>query len=81
MPINWALNPAARGLVRHTATGSLSLVPGGTALVNSDGDASRRLRAARIAHGVLMTFAFVLCFPMGALTARHKWGVGPWRVS
>jgi hypothetical protein len=64
----------------HTQEGSLSLVPGGGASAAPEVDDSKLTRL-RIAHGVLMTLAFVLCFPSGALMARHKWLVGAGEVS
>jgi len=78
--INWALNPSSSGFVMHTQKGSLSLVPGGGASTAPEVDDSKLTRL-RIAHGVLMTLAFVLCFPSGALMARHKWLVGAGEVS
>jgi hypothetical protein len=79
IPINWAKGDEPR-LVIHSETGSLTLVPGGD-VTEVTGASDAKNTAVRIAHGVLMALAFVLCFPSGALLARHKWLVGQNQVS
>jgi len=75
--VNWAIG-SAPVLQQHVMKGSLSLIPGGglAAPETSSNDDGAHATAARIAHGVLMTVAFMLLMPVGAGLARHKWVFG-----
>ncbi|EFJ45271.1 hypothetical protein VOLCADRAFT_121209 [Volvox carteri f. nagariensis] len=70
---SWAVSPED-GLVEHPADGfGGGLVDLRSGVVTELDVVSNRRRAAVLAHGVLMTIAWVLLLPIGAMVPAHRW--------
>lgn len=76
MDMNWVGHNSDQ-FEQHLLTGqvTVNMNTGAVSGATASGVDERRMRAV-LAHGALMLLAFIVFFPLGALTARHKWLAG-----